>query len=38
MSALCQACGTCAGDCPQGAIYMPNFTDEQIMAHIETAP
>ncbi len=37
MGALCQACGTCAGDCPKGAIYMPNFTDEQIEAQIEMA-
>ncbi len=37
MGALCQACGTCAGDCPKDAIVMPNFTNEQIFAQIETA-
>ncbi|MFW9932189.1 MAG: hydrogenase iron-sulfur subunit [Candidatus Thorarchaeota archaeon] len=37
MGALCQACGTCAGDCPKDAIIMPNFTNEQIFAQIETA-
>ena len=37
MGALCHACGTCAGDCPKDAIYMPNFTTEQITAQIESA-
>lgn len=34
--ALCQGCGTCAASCPAGAITACHFTDEQILAQIES--
>jgi heterodisulfide reductase subunit A len=33
---LCQGCGTCVAACPAQAIEGPHFTDEQIMAEIES--
>jgi len=36
-AALCKGCGTCAAQCPRGAITMLGFTDDQIMAQIEEA-
>lgn len=29
--ALCQGCGTCAGECPANAIQLVNYTDEQML-------
>jgi heterodisulfide reductase subunit A len=35
---LCQGCGACVAECNvEGAITMPGFTDEQIMAQIDAA-
>ena len=33
---LCRGCGTCASACPSSAITARSFTDEQILAEIET--
>lgn len=33
---LCQCCGTCASACPSSAITARHFTDEQLMAEIDT--
>ncbi len=35
--AACAGCGTCAAECPFDAILMNHFTDEQILAQVETA-
>lgn len=35
--ALCEGCGSCAADCPVDCIQMKHFTDEQIIAQIQTA-
>lgn len=35
IEALCKGCGTCVGGCPEHAISMTNFTDEQIEAQID---
>jgi heterodisulfide reductase subunit A len=35
IEALCKGCGTCVGGCPEHAITMTNFTDEQIEAQID---
>jgi heterodisulfide reductase subunit A len=37
ITAACAGCGTCAAECRFGAITIQNFTDEQVMAQIETA-
>lgn len=35
---LCQGCGACVAECNvEGAITMPGFTDEQLMAQIDAA-
>jgi len=34
--ALCRGCGTCVAACPAGAITARHFTDEQILAQIES--
>ncbi len=34
--ALCKGCGTCVAACPAGAITAWHFTDEQILAQIES--
>lgn len=34
---LCKGCGTCVVACPSGASQQRNFTDQQLMAMIETA-
>jgi len=33
-AASCKGCGTCGASCPQHAITMKHFTDEQLMAQI----
>lgn len=33
---LCHGCGTCVASCPSSAIKGNNFTDEEIMAEIES--
>ncbi len=35
IDAACAGCGACAAECPQDAISMRHFTDEQIMAQVE---
>lgn len=37
IEASCMSCGTCAAECPVGAITMPGFTDEQIFNQIDAA-
>jgi len=32
----CQACGLCASQCPNGAIQIRNFTDDQVVAAMDT--
>jgi quinone-modifying oxidoreductase subunit QmoB len=32
----CQACGVCASQCPNEAIQIRNFTDDQVVAALET--
>jgi coenzyme F420-reducing hydrogenase delta subunit/NAD-dependent dihydropyrimidine dehydrogenase PreA subunit len=32
----CQGCGVCASQCPNDAIQIRNFTDDQVVAAIET--
>jgi heterodisulfide reductase subunit A len=34
--ALCAGCGTCVASCPAGAITARHFTDQQILAQIES--
>ena len=34
--ALCKGCGTCVASCPAGAITARHFTDQQILAQIES--
>jgi heterodisulfide reductase subunit A len=36
-TAACAGCGTCAAECRFGAINIQNFTDEQILAQIESS-
>jgi heterodisulfide reductase subunit A len=33
-AASCKGCGTCGASCPQHAITMKHFTDEQLMAQV----
>ena len=33
-AASCKGCGTCGASCPQQAITMKHFTDEQLMAQV----
>jgi heterodisulfide reductase subunit A len=35
MEAACAGCGTCAAECPTGAILMNHFTDAQIEAQVD---
>lgn len=34
---LCKGCGTCVAACPSGAAQQRNFTDQQLLAMIESA-
>ena len=31
---VCQGCGVCTATCPQGAIQLSHFTDNQILAEV----
>ncbi len=33
---ICQGCGICTSTCPQGAIQLQHFTDNQILAEVNT--
>lgn len=33
---VCQGCGICTSTCPQGAIQLSHFTDNQILAEVNT--
>jgi heterodisulfide reductase subunit A len=35
ISVLCKGCGVCAAACPQHAIDMKHFRDQQILAAIQ---
>lgn len=37
MDVLCKGCGTCVAACPAGAAQQRNFTDQQLLAMIESA-
>ncbi len=37
LAAVCAGCGTCAAECRFGAIEAHQFTDEQVLAQIESA-
>lgn len=37
LKALCKGCGLCVADCPQEAITLVHYTDEQLIAQIEAA-
>ena len=37
IEALCKGCGLCAADCPKYCISIVHFSEEQIMAQIESA-
>jgi heterodisulfide reductase subunit A2 len=37
LAAACMGCGSCAAECNFGAITMPHFTSEQIVAQIDAA-
>jgi heterodisulfide reductase subunit A len=32
---LCQGCGTCAAECPAGAIDLMHYTDNQVMTKVD---
>ena len=32
---VCQGCGLCNATCPQGAVQLSHFTDNQILAEVE---
>ena len=34
-AALCQGCGTCAAECPAGAIDLMHYTDNQVMTKVD---
>lgn len=36
IQAACAGCGTCGAECPEDAITMRHFTDEQIIAQIDS--
>ncbi|MEG2004614.1 MAG: 4Fe-4S dicluster domain-containing protein, partial [Bilophila sp.] len=36
IEAVCQGCGLCTATCPQGAIQLSHFTDNQILAEVDT--
>jgi len=36
IEAACAGCGTCAAECPWDAISMRHFTDQQVMAQIDS--
>jgi len=36
IEAACSGCGTCAAECPWDAISMRHFTDQQVMAQIDS--
>ena len=36
VEANCKGCGVCAAECPMGAMQLVHFTDEQIVAAIES--
>ena len=35
--ALCKGCGVCGASCPEKAIVMHHFTDEQILTQVLAA-
>jgi heterodisulfide reductase subunit A len=37
LDALCKSCGTCAAGCPELAITMPSFTDQQLESQVDAA-
>jgi heterodisulfide reductase subunit A len=37
IQAICKGCGTCAASCPEEAISVVHYSDDQIMAQIEAA-
>jgi heterodisulfide reductase subunit A len=36
LEAVCQGCGVCNATCPQGAIQLSHFTDNQVLAEMES--
>ncbi|MDL2285547.1 CoB--CoM heterodisulfide reductase iron-sulfur subunit A family protein [Desulfovibrio sp. OttesenSCG-928-F07] len=36
IEAVCQGCGVCNATCPQGAIQLSHFTDNQVLAEVES--
>ena len=36
IESVCQGCGICNATCPQGAIQLAHFTDNQILAEVES--
>jgi len=37
IKAICKGCGTCAAECPTDAINIIHYTNEQILAQVDTA-